>query len=282
MPIREINSDSLIEPVAKLCSDANYFLPEDVLERIREMKQKEESPVGQEILDQLIENEKIARTEGIPICQDTGFAVVFVEIGQDVHIVGDLKDAISKGVAKGYTEGYLRKSILLDPLKRTPNSGDNTPPVIWIDIVPGDTIKISVAPKGGGSENMSRIKMLTPSDGIEGFKRFVVDAVYEAGGNPCPPVVVGVGVGGTFEKCAFLAKKALLRKIGQRNPDPFYAKLEEELLELINKTGIGPQGLGGTITALDVFIEQYPLHIASFPVAVNLNCHAARHKEIVI
>jgi len=262
--------------------DSNYFIPEDVRKRIIEMREKEESPVAKAILDQILKNQEIAAEEKMPICQDTGFAVVFVEIGQDVRIEGDLKNAIYEGVAKGYKEGYLRKSILIDPLKRSPNSGDNTPPVIWYDIVPGDKIRIIVAPKGGGSENMSRTAMLKPADGVEGFKKFVIRTVDEAGGNPCPPVIVGIGVGGTFEKCAWLAKKALLRKIGQRNKDPFYAQLEIELLEEINKLGIGPMGLGGTTTALEVFIEQYPLHVATFPVAVNLNCHAARHKEILI
>ncbi len=279
--MREIPAEKITEAVAKLCMDANYYIPEDVRRRIEEMYEKEESPVGREILRQILENHDVAAQERMPLCQDTGFTVLFVEIGEDVKVVGgNIKDAITKGVAKGYTEGYLRKSILLDPLKREPNSGDNTPPVIWFDVVPGDRLRIVVAPKGGGSENMSRIKMLKPADGVEGFKRFVIETVDQAGGNPCPPVIVGVGVGGTFDKCAWLAKKALLRKIGQRNPDPFYAELEQELLEEINKLGIGPMGLGGRTTALEVFIEQYPLHIATFPVAVNLNCHAARHKEV--
>jgi len=280
--MRTIKAEQITEAVAKLCMDSNYFIPEDVRKRIIEMRENEESPVAKAILDQILKNQEIAAEEKMPICQDTGFAVVFVEIGQDVRIEGDLKNAIYEGVAKGYKEGYLRKSILLDPLKRSPNSGDNTPPVIWYDIVPGDKIRIIVAPKGGGSENMSRTAMLKPADGVEGFKKFVIRTVDEAGGNPCPPVIVGIGVGGTFEKCAWLAKKALLRKIGQRNKDPFYAQLEIELLEEINKLGIGPMGLGGTTTALEVFIEQYPLHVATFPVAVNLNCHAARHKEILI
>ena len=281
--MREIDVSQITEAVAKLCMDSNYYIPEDVRQRIIEMREKEESPVARAILDQILKNHEVSAEEKMPICQDTGFAVVYVEIGQDVRIVGgDIKEAISKGVAKGYTEGYLRKSILLDPLKRQPNSGDNTPPVIWFDIVPGDKLKITVAPKGGGSENMSRTKMLRPSDGVEGFKKFVIESVVSAGGNPCPPVIVGVGVGGTFEKCAWLAKKALLRKIGERNPDPFYAELEMEILEEINKSGVGPMGLGGRTTALEVFIEQFPLHIATFPAAVNLNCHAARHKEIVL
>ena len=281
--MREVDVEKITEAVAKLSMDTNYYIPDDVRARIIEMREKEESPVAQAILDQILKNQDIASEEKMPICQDTGFTVVYVEYGQDVKFVGgDIKEAIAKGVAKGYTDGYLRKSILIDPLKRTPNSGDNTPPVIWFDIVPGDKVKITVAPKGGGSENMSRTKMLKPSDGVEGFKKFVIDSVVEAGGNPCPPVVVGIGVGGTFDKCAWLAKKALLRNIGERNPDPFYAELELEILEEINKSGVGPMGLGGNTTALEVFIEQYPLHIATFPAAVNINCHAARHKEIVI
>ena len=281
--MREVDVEKITEAVAKLSMDSNYYIPDDVRARIIEMREKEESPVAQAILDQILKNQDIASEEKMPICQDTGFTVVYVEYGQDVKFVGgDIKEAIAKGVAKGYTDGYLRKSILIDPLKRTPNSGDNTPPVIWFDIVPGDKVKITVAPKGGGSENMSRTKMLKPSDGVEGFKKFVIDSVVEAGGNPCPPVVVGIGVGGTFDKCAWLAKKALLRNIGERNPDPFYAELELEILEEINKSGVGPMGLGGNTTALEVFIEQYPLHIATFPAAVNINCHAARHKEIVI
>ena len=280
--MRKVSTEQVTEAVAKLCMDANYYIPEDVRRRIEEMRDAEESPVGKEILRQILENQEIAAEEKMPLCQDTGFTVVYAEIGQEVHFDGDIKEAISKGVAKGYTDGYLRKSILIDPLKRSPNSGDNTPPVIWFDLVPGDKVKITIAPKGGGSENMSRTKMLRPSDGVEGFKNFVVQSVVEAGGNPCPPVIVGVGVGGTFDKCAFLAKKALLRNIGERNKDPFYAEIEEELLERINKSGVGPMGLGGRTTALEVFIEQYPLHIATFPAAVNLNCHAARHKEIVI
>jgi fumarate hydratase subunit alpha len=280
--MRIIEIEQITQAVAKLSMDANFYIPDDVRSQIKKMRELEESEVGKTIIDQILKNQDISSDEQMPICQDTGFAVVFVEIGQDVKVNGDIKDAISKGIAKGYTEGYLRKSILIDPLKRSPNSGDNTPPVIWFDIVPGDQLKIIVAPKGGGSENMSRIKMLKPADGVEGFKNFVIETVEQSGGNPCPPVVVGVGVGGTFEKCAWLAKKSLLRNIGQRNEDPFYAQIEQELLVEINNLGIGPMGLGGRTTALEVFIEQYPLHIATFPAAVNLNCHAARHKEIII
>jgi len=281
--MREIAVDAITESVAKLCMDAGFYIPDDVRKSIIDARETEESPVGKAILGQILKSQDISAEERMPLCQDCGFAVIFIEIGQDVQIIGgDIKDSVNKGVAKGYTDGYLRKSILIDPLKRSPNSGDNTPPVIWFDIVPGDKLKITIAPKGGGSENMSRTKMLKPSDGVEGFKQFVIDSVVEAGGNPCPPVVVGVGVGGTFDKCAWLAKKALLRDIGQRNADPFYAELETELLETINKCGVGPMGLGGNTTALDVFIEQHPLHIATFPAAVNLNCHAARHKSVTI
>lgn len=279
--MRKIEATKIQEAVKKLTMDANYDLPDDVLMRMKEMRDAEESPTGREILDQCIENARIASEEKMPICQDTGFAVFFVTIGEDIKIDGgNLNDAIMKGTAEGYKEGYLRKSILADPIKRTPNTGDNTPPIIWTELVPGDKFTICFAPKGGGSENMSRIKMMQPSDGEEGFVKFVVDTAVEAGGNPCPPVVVGVGVGGTFEKCAWLAKKALLRDIGQRNPDPYYAELETRILNEINKSGVGPQGLGGRATAFDVFIEQFPCHIASFPAAVNLNCHAARHKKI--
>ncbi|HVP57976.1 MAG TPA: fumarate hydratase, partial [bacterium] len=232
--------------------------------------------------DMMLENARIAREEMIPICQDTGFTVVFLEVGQDVHFAGgDINQAIADGVKRGYTEGFLRKSILADPIKRV-NTGDNTPPVVHLSIVPGDKVKVTIAPKGGGSENMSAVKMLKPAEGIEGVKNFVVERVEIAGGNPCPPVVVGVGIGGTFEKVAYLAKKALLRPLGVRHEDPFYAEVEEELLKRINATGIGPQGLGGRVTALDVHIETYPCHIASLPAAVNLNCHASRHGHRVI
>jgi len=279
--MRQVDASKIQEAVKTLCMTANYDLPEDVLKRIKDMREKEESPTAREILDQIIENANIATTDKVPICQDTGFAVFFVTVGEDVQITGGhLAEAIEKGVADGYTEGYLRKSILLDPLKRTPNSGDNTPPIIWTELVPGDELTITIAPKGGGSENMSRIKMMKPADGVEGFVNFVVSAAIEAGGNPCPPIVVGAGVGGTFDKCAWLAKKALLRDIGERNKDPFYAELEERILTEINNSGVGPQGLGGRTTALEVFIEAFPLHIATFPAAVNINCHAARHKKV--
>lgn len=280
--MRELQAKEITSAVKRLCMEANYYLGEDVLNAVKEGLKKEESPLGKDILQQIIENAEIAAKEEVPICQDTGFAVIFVELGREVRVVnGDFNEAINEGVRQGYTDGYLRKSIVDDPLRRK-NTGDNTPAVIHLEIVPGDKVKLIVAPKGGGSENMSEVRMMKPADGVEGLKRFVVERVEKSGGNPCPPIVVGVGVGGTFEKCAYLAKKALLREIGSKHPDPFYADLEAELLEKVNKTGVGPQGLGGRITALAVHIEAHPCHIASFPTAVNINCHAARHKEITI
>ncbi len=262
--------------------NANYYLGEDVVAALENARGKEESPLGREIIGQILENAKIAKDEKMPLCQDTGLAAFFVELGQDVHVEGgNFEDALQEGVRQGYKEGYLRKSIVEDPLRRK-NTGDNTPAVISIRIVPGDRIKITILPKGGGSENMSAVKMLKPSDGEEGVKSFVVDTVKKAGGNPCPPIIVGVGIGGTFDKCAYLAKKALLRPIGSVHPDPYYAAMETELLEKVNNTGVGPQGLGGRITALAVHIEAHPCHIASLPAAVNTQCHSARHKEIVI
>ncbi|GFR36456.1 fumarate hydratase [Thermobrachium celere] len=246
------------------------------------LKRRKRLNLEKKILDILIKNSEIAENEKMPMCQDTGMAVVFMEIGQDVHIVGgNLEDAINEGVRQGYIEGYLRKSVVKDPLDRV-NTKDNTPAIIHYSIVPGDKIKITVAPKGFGSENMSRLKMLKPADGVEGVKKFVLETVKEAGPNPCPPIVVGVGIGGTFEKAAFLAKKALLRSVDEENKNPYYAQLEKELLEEINKLGIGPQGFGGLTTCLGVNIEVYATHIAGLPVAVNINCHATRHKEAVI
>jgi len=265
-----------------LCQEANYFLGEDVLRSFEEGIKKEISLTGKDVFRQLIKNAEIAREEKVPMCQDTGFAVVFLDLGQDVKIEGgDLYEAVNEGVRIGYKEGYLRKSIVADPLNRV-NTGDNTPAIIHTEIVPGDSLKITVAPKGGGGENMSALKMLKPSEGVEGVKRFVVDTVSAAGSNPCPPVVVGVGIGGTFEKSAILAKKALLRPVGERSSRPELAELEAELLEEINKLGIGPQGFGGTVTALDVHVEVYATHIACLPVAVNINCHATRHKSAVL
>ncbi len=279
--MREINVNEIKEAVKKLCIDANYYLPEDVFKRFQECEKLEESEVGKNVLKILMENATIAKNENVPICQDTGVAVLFIEIGQDVHFTGgNLYEAINEGVREGYKEGYLRKSMC-HPFTRK-NTGDNTPAVIHTRIVPGDKVKVTIAPKGGGSENMSLVKMMKPSDGVEGIKELVIQRVSEAGPNPCPPIIVGVGIGGNFERSAILAKEALLREIGSSNPDPELDALEKELLEKINKLGIGPQGLGGRITALAVFIKMEPCHIASLPVAINIQCHAARHKEIVI
>ncbi|MFC1569186.1 fumarate hydratase [bacterium] len=280
--MREIHVSVIINAVKKLCKDANYFLGDDVLKSLKHCLSVEESSAGKEVIQKIIENADIAQTEQVPLCQDTGFAVVFVELGQELHITGgDFSAAIHEGVRQGYEEGYLRKSIVNDPIERK-NTGDNTPAVIHIEIVPGDQLKLTIAPKGGGSENMSEVKMLAPAAGVEGVKEFVVDRVCRSGANPCPPVIVGVGIGGTFEKCAEIAKRALLRSVGSRHPNPFYASFEEELLVQINKLGIGPQGFGGRCTALDVLIEVHPCHIASFPVAVNMQCHVARHKSVVL
>lgn len=280
--MREISTEQLTKAVRQLAIEASYDLGSDVIEAVKKAKAVEASPVGKGILDQILTNAEIAKIEQAPMCQDTGYAVLFVELGQDARIVGgDYNEALHEGIRRGYADGYLRKSVLGDPLERK-NTGDNTPAVIHTEIVPGDKVKITIAPKGGGSENMSEIKMLKPSDGVNGVKEFVIDRVRRSGGNPCPPVIIGVGIGGTFEKCAMLAKKSLLRPVGSRHPKKFYADLELELLERINKLGIGPQGLGGTTTALDVHIEVHPCHIASLPVAVNTQCHAARHKEIVL
>ena len=279
--MREISAQKVTEVVKKLCINANCYLPQDVKDRIESMHKAEPWPQAQEILERIMENYQIAEQGDRPICQDTGLACVFVKIGQEVHVDGDLAEAINEGVRQGYTEGYLRKSVVRDPLDRV-NTGDNTPAMIYYDIVPGDKLEITVAPKGAGSENMSQIKMLKPSDGEQGVKDFVLWAVENAGPNPCPPIVVGVGVGGTFDKAAYLAKKALTRDLNESNPDPFWANMEKELLDKINALGIGPQGLGGKTTALSVNIEQMPAHIASLPVAVNINCHVARHEKEVI
>ena len=279
--MREILAETVAATVEKLCIEANCHLPADMQQCIRAARASEPWPQGQEILDRIIENFEVAHRENMPICQDTGMACVFVKLGQEVHIVGDLNEAIHEGVRRGYREGYLRKSVVRDPLDRV-NTGDNTPAVITYDIVPGDKVEITLAPKGFGSENMSAIKMLRPSDGVEGVKEFVVSTVEAAGPNPCPPIVVGVGIGGTFDKAASLAKRALLREADSHHPDPFYEALERELLERINALGIGPQGFGGRTTALAVHIETYPTHIAGLPVAVNINCHVTRHKTEVI
>jgi fumarate hydratase subunit alpha len=280
--MRNINSEEITSAVKKLCMDANFYLGDDVLEAVRKSLDKEESPLGKEILNQILENAEIAGKGPMPLCQDTGLTAVFVELGTDVHIEGDnLEAAIQEGIRQGYSDGYLRKSIVEDPLRRK-NTGDNTPGVISIKMAKGNKIKITILPKGGGSENMSAIKMLKPSDGEQGVKDFIVETVKTAGGNPCPPIIVGVGIGGSFDKCAYLAKKSLLREVGSVHPDPYYADMEKELLERINNTGIGPQGLGGRTTALAVHIEAHPCHIASLPAAVNTQCHSARHKEIII
>ena len=281
MNVRDIPVAEIANAVRRLCIEANTILGDDTVAALEASLAAEESPVGQDIFRQLLRNAEIARTEGIPLCQDTGVVVVFLEIGQDVHLTGgDLETAINEGVRQGYRDGCLRASTL-DPLTRK-NFGDNTPAVIHTRLVPGDRIKVALAPKVLGSEIMSRVALFPPSHGIEGIKQFVVERVDAAGPNPCPPLVVGVGIGGTMEKAALLAKQSLLRDIGRRHPDPAVARLELELLESINNLGIGPQGLGGRVTALDVHIETYPTHIASIPVAVNLQCHCARHKEAVI
>lgn len=281
--MRYIKFEDIENAVRDLCLSAAYDLPDDVLNALQNSRSTETSDRGKMFLDQCIENAAIATTERLPICQDTGFAVYFVELGRDAQICGGtLYDAINSGTARGYQDGYLRKSIVNDPLFNRVNTGNNTPAVIHLELILGDCLKITLAPKGGGSENMSRIKMLTPQAGVPGVIDFVVNAVTEAGGNPCPPVIVGIGIGGTFEKVAYLAKKALLRKVGAPNPNPDYATLEEEILKKINSSQVGPQGLGGNSTALAVHIEYFPCHIASLPVAVNLNCHAARHASVTI
>lgn len=278
--MRELDLQRVTDEVERMCIEGNYFIGKEVLDKIKEAYAKEESEVGKNILGQIIENDEIAANEQVPMCQDTGIVVVFLEVGTEVRIPGDIYAAINEGVRRGYEKGYLRKSVVKDPLDRV-NTKDNTPAVIHTTLVPGsDKVKIVVAPKGGGSENMSALRMLKPSDGIDGIKKLVVETIKNAGGNPCPPIIVGVGIGGNFEKSAILAKKAVLRDINDKSNSPINAKLEEELLELINKTGVGPLGLGGRTTALAVKVETYPCHIAALPVAININCHAARHKEV--
>lgn len=277
--MREINVEKVTEVVRQLCIDANYYLGDDIKNRLIQAREKEDWDIAKGILDQIIENANIAKNEDMPMCQDTGVTCVFLEVGQDVHFAGgNLEEAINEGIRRGYNEGFLRKSVVKDPLDRV-NTKDNTPGMIYYNIVPGDKVKITVAPKGFGSENMSQLKMLKPSDGLKGVKEFVLKAVKEAGPNPCPPIIVGVGIGGTFDKAATLAKKSLIRPVEERNSNPYYANLEEELLQEINSLGIGPQGFGGRTTALAVNIETYPTHIAGLPVAVNINCHATRHAE---
>ena len=279
--MRQISAKQITDTVARLCIEANCHLGSDIKERIETMHNQESWPQAKELLERIIENYQIADQENVPVCQDTGMACVFLKIGQEVHIDGDLTDAVNEGVRRGYGEGYLRKSVVRDPLDRV-NTGDNTPAMLYTELVPGEQIEITVAPKGFGSENMSQIKMLRPSDGVEGVKAFVCKVVEEAGPNPCPPIVVGVGIGGTFDKAAYMAKKALLREVDVPNEKPYYAALEKELLDMVNALGIGPQGFGGKTTALAVNIESCPTHIAGLPVAVNINCHVTRHKTEVL
>ena len=280
--MRQINTEQITDTIEKLCIDANYNLGDDLISSLRGALEKEESPLGREVITQLLENAEIGKQEQVPVCQDTGFAIIFTEIGQDIMLTGgNLQDAINEGVRRGYKNGLLRKSIVKNPIDRI-NTGDNTPAVIHTDIVPGDKLKITFDAKGGGCENMSRSAMLTPAQGREGVISFVVETVKTAGANPCPPIIVGVGLGGTFDYSTLLAKKAILRPVGSYNKDDTIAKLEIELLDKINKLGIGPQGLGGRITALAVQVETFPCHIASLPVAVNIECHSHRTKTVVI
>jgi fumarate hydratase subunit alpha len=281
--VKKIRTDQIIETVAQLCIESNYYLGEDVLAALRSYREVEVSPVGREVLDQILENAALARAEQMPLCQDCGLTVVFLELGQDVHIDGGaLNEAVVEGVRKGYKDGHLRKSMVDQPFSARINTKDNTPPVIHTTIVPGNELKIVVAPKGGGSENMSELGMLKPADGRAGVIDFVVESVRRAGANPCPPIVVGVGVGGSAEKTMWLAKYSLLRDVGQPSPDPEVAELEADILDRVNRIGIGPQGFGGHTTALAVHVETFPCHIASMPVAVNIQCHSARHKEAVL
>ncbi|MCS5421800.1 MULTISPECIES: fumarate hydratase [Psychrilyobacter] len=280
--MKNLDLNKVTNAVEKMCMEANFYLGSDVLDNLKKIAETEVSPVGKNILNQIVTNHEIAQENQVPMCQDTGIVVVFLEIGTEVYIDGDIYEAVNEGIRRGYEKGFLRKSVVKDPLDRV-NTKDNTPGIIHTKLVPGsDKVKIIVAPKGGGSENMSAIKMLKPADGIEGIKEFVVETIKKAGGNPCPPIIVGVGIGGSFEKAALLAKESLMRDVNDSSSNPINAKLEDELLELVNKTGVGPMGLGGRNTALSVKVETYPCHIASLPVAINLNCHAARHKEIIL
>ncbi len=279
--MREIHVEQIISAVENLCIESNIKLPPDVKQALEEASKNEASPIGREIIGDILRNAEIAEQKKIPICQDTGFAVFFLKLGDDVRVIGgNITDAINEGVRRGYTKGYLRKSIAADPFLTRKNTGDNTPAIIHAELVPGDKINITIAPKGGGSENMSAMRMLKPAEGVEGIKQFVIETVDNAGSNPCPPIIVGVGVGGTIEVATLIAKKALLRPIGTHHPQTEVAQLEKQLLNEVNKLGIGPQGFGGTTTALAVNIETFPAHIASLPVAVNIQCHVARHMEI--
>ena len=280
--MREIHVSAITDVVEKLCIEANTYLPGDVKCAIENCYQNEDSPFAKSVLDKIIENYKIADSEHVPICQDTGMACVFLEIGQDVHFVGgDLREAVDEGVRRGYTNGYLRKSVVADPIRRG-NTGDNTPAMLYTEIVPGENVKITLGPKGFGSENMSAIRMFKPSAGLQGIKDFILETVEAAGPNPCPPIVIGVGIGGTFDKAALLAKKAIMRPLDTHNPDPYYADLETEMLQKVNELGIGPQGFGGKTTAIGLNIEVLPTHIAGMPCAININCHVTRHKTEVL
>ena len=280
--MREIQVSAITDCVERLCIEANTHLPCDVKCAIEACRENEDSPFAQSVLDKIIENYKIADSENVPICQDTGMACVFLEIGQDVHLVGgDLREAVDEGVRRGYMGGYLRKSVVADPIRRG-NTGDNTPAMLYTEIVPGENVKITLGPKGFGSENMSAIRMFKPSAGLQGIKDFILETVEAAGPNPCPPIVVGVGIGGTFDKAALLAKKALMRPLDSHNSDPYYAELEDEMLQKINALGIGPQGFGGKTTAIGLNIEVLPTHIAGMPCAININCHVTRHKTEVL
>ena len=279
--MREFDVNLVTNAVAKLCIDANYNIPQDVLEKLKLSCENEESPVAKDILTQIIENDILAKETKVPMCQDTGLTVVFLEVGRDIHLSGDIYEAVQEGVRIGYKDGYLRKSMVKDPFNRV-NTGDNTPAIIHTKLVEGDKVKIIIAPKGGGSENMSTVTMMKPSDGLKGVKEFILNFIDKAGGNPCPPIVVGVGIGGNLEKSALLAKEALLRDVSDINSDENLRTLEEELLRDINKLGIGPMGLGGRTTALAVKVKVHPCHIAQLPLAININCHAARHKEVIL
>jgi len=281
--MREIRCEQVKDAVARLCVDACYNLPEDVMLALQKARTQEASPLGRDILQQLLDNAQIAQEGVFPLCQDTGYTVVFLELGQDAHVVGgDLNACIAAGVRRGYQEGYLRKSAVAQPFTQRTNTGDNTPPIIHVTIVPGDRLKITVLPKGGGSENMSYLRMLTPSAGRQGVIDFVVESVEHSGANPCPPIIVGVGVGGTADYAMLLAKHALLRPVGQPSPDADNAALEADILERVNRLGLGPQGLGGTLTALAVHVESHPCHLASMPVGINLQCHCARRGEVLL
>lgn len=280
--MREIKASELIGPVKEALLAINFDTPPELMQKLREFWETEVSEAGRGAMEDIVKNREIAAKERLAMCQDTGMAVIFVELGQEIHLQGNIKEALNEAVRQAYQEGYLRKSVVDDPLFERKNTKDNTPAIVHYELVPGERVKITVAAKGAGSENMSTVKMLTPAAGVAGIKREIVEFVEGAGPNPCPPIVVGIGIGGDLELVAKLAKKALMRKLGQRNPDPRYAKLEEEILEAINRTGVGPQGLGGINTAMDVRIEYYPTHIAELPLAINIDCHLHRHKKVII